>query len=171
MVAPHTNGHHGRPISPEGAERPDGMSQPAAGPHPLEPLLAHLAELRRHAGQYLQASADSLRLSVRQTALRTVLACLGAVVGVAVLITSTVFVLSGAAGGLAEAFGGRAWAGQLTVGTTLLLMIALACWLGVRKVTDASRRKTVEKYERRHYEEQAHVDSDAAERSRRGQSV
>jgi hypothetical protein len=137
----------------------------------LEPLLAHLTELRRHAGHYLQATADSYRLTIRQALLRGMLGALGAVVGVTVLVTSTVLLLRGAAGGLAEAFGGRAWAGQLAVGTTVLLLTGLACWWGLRKATEASRRKTAEKYERRHYEEQAHVDTDAAERLRREQAV
>jgi hypothetical protein len=171
MVAPHTNGHHDRPATSSETERPEAARKPATGPHPLEPLLGHLAELRRHAGHYLQATADSYRLTIRQALLRGALAALGAVVGVTVLVTSTVLLLSGAAGGLAEAFGGRAWAGQLTVGATVLLLIGLACWWGLRMATESSRRKTAEKYERRHYEEQAHVDTVAAERARRGQNV
>jgi energy-converting hydrogenase Eha subunit H len=171
MVAPHTNGHHGRPAASPDAATPEELHRPATGPHPLEPLLANVKELRRHASHYVQASADSFRMTVRQVAVRAVLAILAGIVGAAVLITAAVFVLSGAAGGLGEAFGNRAWAGQLTVGLTTLLMIALGCWLGVRKITASSRQKTVQKYEQRHYEEQAHVDSDAAARIRSGQSV
>jgi hypothetical protein len=137
----------------------------------LEPLLAHLAELRRHAGHYVEATADSFRLSIRQTAVRALLACLGALVGVAGLVTATVLVLTGAAGGLAAAFGGRTWAGQLTIGLAVLIVTALVTWWGFRRITETSRRKTVEKYERRHYEEQAHVDADAAERLGRESSV
>jgi hypothetical protein len=171
MVAPHPNGHHGRPTATPRVERPEAAHQPATGPHPLEPLLAHVKELRRHAGHYLQASADSFRLTIRQALLRGALGLLGAVIGVTVLVTSTVLLLNGAAGGLAAAFGGRAWAGQLTLGATVLLMIGLACWWGLRKVTESSRRKTAEKYERGHYEEQAHVDSDAPRRQQHGQAV
>jgi hypothetical protein len=114
--------------------------------------MAHLMELRRHAGHYVQAAADSFRLTVRQAALRTVLGCLGAVVGVAVLVTSTVMLLDGIAGGIAAALGGRVWAGQLITGAVVLSGIALACWWLIGRMTESSRRRTIEKYERQHHQ-------------------
>jgi hypothetical protein len=125
--------------------------QSPQGPHPLEPLLKHLAELQTHVSHYLQATADKVRLSARQAAVWAALGLAAAVVGATVLVTATVLVLYGAANGIAASLGGRLWAGQLIVGSVVLTGIALACWLGLRSFTASSRRKTIDKYERQHY--------------------
>lgn len=147
MVAPHTESN-GR----SGADETAGSrAQSPLGPHPLEPLLAHLSELRAHAALYLQANADRVRLSARQAALWGAIGLLAGLVGATVLITATVLALLGAANAIAAALGGHAWAGQLIVALCVLCGTALACWLAMRKLAESSRRKTIEKYEREHY--------------------
>jgi hypothetical protein len=128
-------------------------------------------ELRRHADWYLQATADSFRLTVRQMALRGVLAVLGLVVGVAFLVTASVLTLNGLAGGIAVALDGRLWAGQLITGLVLLIGVALASWLAIRKITANSRRRTIEKYERRHYDPSGRFSHEAGEHARHGRPV
>jgi hypothetical protein len=174
MVAPDPSCPNGRHARADATAEPDGRSEghnPAVGPHPLEPLMAHLAQLRRHAELYVEATADSLRLTVRQTALRAVLAVLGLVVGAALLVTASVLTLNGVAGGIAAALGGRIWAGQLITGLVLLIGVALACWLGIRRITATSRRKTIEKYERRHHDESGRFRHEAAEHARHGRPL
>jgi hypothetical protein len=161
MVAPHTgpNGHHAGSDVREGDEAQcrTQTHAPASGPHPLEPLLANLTELQTHVNHYVQATADGLRLTARQLALKAALGVLGLVVGVAMLVTAAVLALQGAAGGIAAALGGRIWAGQLITGLTLLLLVAVAAWWLTSSMTKSSRRKTLEKYERQHEYEQARL--------------
>jgi hypothetical protein len=161
MVAPEarSNGHSRWPDM--GEENRD-RTQPS-GPHPLEPLLEHLAALRGHVDHYVQATADSLRLTARQIVVRIALGCLASTVGIAALVTATVLVLNGAAGGIAAALNGRMWAGQLIVGLSLLLLVAVACWLGVRQLTKTSRSKTIDKYERQYHRQSARHDASGRE--------
>jgi hypothetical protein len=144
MVATDTNGHSAHAT---GAAGPDSPS-----PHPLDPLIAHLAQLRQQASLYAEATADRFKLSARQAAIYAALGCLALLAGGALVVTSAVLILNGTAGGLAVLLGGRLWAGQLITGVVLLVAIAAGAWLGVRSLTGSSRRKTIEKYERRHIE-------------------
>jgi hypothetical protein len=125
-------------------------------PHPLDSLAAHLGELREHANHYAQATADRFKLTLRQAAIRAVLGCLALLVGATLLITAAVMLLSGIAGGIGTLLAGHMWAGELITGLTLLLGVAAAAWWGMRRLTDSSRRKTIEKYERRHHEQLSH---------------
>jgi hypothetical protein len=152
MVAPHAgNGRHCSEDAAQAARSRMHTPHTPEGPHPLEPLLAHLTQLQTHVSHYLQATADKLRLSVRQAAVWAALGLVAAVVGATVLVTATVLLLSGAANGIAASLGGRLWAGQLIVGSLVLIGTALAGWLGLRSLTASSRRKTIDKYERQHY--------------------
>lgn len=151
MAAPQTESN-GQPAADKaaGAAEASQPGQTPLGPHPLEPLLAHLAELKAQALHYLQASADRVRLSARQAAIWGAIGLLAALVGATMLITATVLTLQGAANGIAAALGGRLWAGQLIVGLCVLGGAALTCWLASRKLAETSRRKTMGKYERKH---------------------
>jgi hypothetical protein len=111
----------------------------------------HLAELKTHASQYVQVIADKLRLNVQQAVVWGALGLLGSVIGAAALITATVMLKIGAGAGLGELLVDRPWAGNLIVGFVVLLGAGIACWLGIRKLTETSRRKTIDKYERQHY--------------------
>lgn len=150
MVAPHTE-CNGRHASEEAAGAAETGQRAPLGPHPLEPLLAHLAELKTQVLHYLEARADRVRLSVRQAAVWGAIGLLAALVGATLLITATVLALMGAANGIGAALGERWWAGQLIVGLCVLCGTALACWLAMRMLAKSSRRKTIEKYEREHY--------------------
>src|SRR4051794_7065410 len=108
---------------------PNGRSshEPARGPttegpapHPLDPLLAHLADLREQASLYAEATADRVKLTVRQAAVRAALGCLALLAGAAVVVTAAVLMLNGIAGGIGALIGNRLWAGQLITGLGLL---------------------------------------------------
>jgi len=160
MVAPHTgpNGHHAACKVRESEEAARLKAHAAgSGPHPLEPLLAHLTELQTHVNHYVQATADSFRLTARQLALKAALGLLGLLVGATMLVTAAVLVLQGTAGGIAVALGGRLWAGQLITGAVLLLFVGAGAWWMTSSLTKSSRRKTLEKYERQHEYEQARL--------------
>lgn len=134
-------------------------------PHPLDPLLRHLAELREYAATYSQVKADRWKLSARQAAIRAVLGSVAAVAGIGFVVTASVMVLNGIAGGLAELMGDRWWAGQLVTGLLLFIALGLAAWLGVRSITKSSRQRTVERYEQRYREQQARFGHDAPHRA------
>jgi membrane protein implicated in regulation of membrane protease activity len=118
-------------------------------PNPLQPLLAHLAEMREYVSYYLATSADSVKLSIRNTVLYAVLGLLALVVGAAMLITAAVLVLSGIADGLTRLLDGHAWAGQLITGLVVLTLAALLSWFGIKRLMNSSRQKTIDKYEHR----------------------
>jgi len=125
---------------------------PPPGPHPLEPFAEDLAELRASVVDYLTVQADRAKLQARQGALYAVLGALGAVVGATALIVATVLLLRGIAHGLADLFDAELWVGELVTGLGLLLIVGLATWIGIRYLTSASRKRTVDYYEHRRIE-------------------
>jgi len=132
-------------------------------------LLSHLADLREQASLYAEATADRVKLTVRQAAVRAALGCLALLAGAAVVITAAVLTLNGVAGGIGALLGDRIWAGQLITGVLILAALAAGAWWGAHSLTDSSRRKTLKKYERRHAQSlHAHAE---AQRFRQGPPV
>jgi hypothetical protein len=162
MVAPETghNGHHST-----GSAGDRAGHRPEMPPHPLDPVMRRLAEMREYVTDYLEARGDAFKLRARQTALRAALGFVALVGLIAAVASATVLVLSGTAGGIAAALGGRLWAGQLITGLTLFLILGLVTWLGIRRINETSRRGTIDKYERKHLEQRARVGQDVRQRS------
>ena len=97
-------------------------------PPPEPSLLTLLDELREYASYYLEVQADRARLTLRKLVLGVVVAAAGVTVLLSLVATTTTLLLTGIAGGLAEAFGGRAWLGNLATGGGVLLLGALGLW-------------------------------------------
>lgn len=133
--------------------------------HPLEPLLAQMAELREFALNYVEARKDKLKASGRRLAVGLALLCVAGVVAVSLLATSMVLILNGLSQLVGDALGGRSGIGQLVVGSINLLAV-----LAVGKVLVTVRswkayRETKQKYERRHHTQRTRFGEDVAERS------
>lgn len=162
MVAPHT-GHNGHTSGSATTDR--AQHRPEPSPHPLDGVMRRLTEMREYLLDYLEARGDAFKLRARQTALRAALGVLAMVGLVAAIAYATIMILSGTAGGIGAALGGRLWAGQLITGLALLVFLALAAWLGIRRVNETSRRSTIDKYESKHLQQRARVGEDIRQRA------
>ena len=161
MVAPHTgpNGHSSSSTTDRAQHRPE------PSPHPLDGVMRRLAEMREYLLDYLEARGDAFKLRARQTAVRAALGVLALVGLFAAVAYATVMILSGTAGGIGAALGGRLWAGQLITGLALFLFLGLAAWQGIRRINQTSRRSTIDKYERKHLQQRARVGEDVRQRA------
>jgi Putative Actinobacterial Holin-X, holin superfamily III len=109
------------------------------------------AELKSYAGDYLSARIDLAKLSIRRLIMMAALGVLALVAAGGLLLTAVVLLLVGIAHGIGNAFTpAKPWLGDLIVSVAVLAGTTLAVVLGVRKITGASRSKTVTKYESRH---------------------
>ena len=138
---------------------------PEAPPDAFREAMERVGELKDHAALYVSAKVDSLKLSVRNIVLYAVLGVLGLLAGAALIVMAVVQLLSGLAGVIAAGLGGRMWAGNLIVGFVMLAGVALGAWLGVRKVFNSSRKRTVERYERTLQRQRVDYGADARQRS------
>jgi len=138
---------------------------PEAPNEAFKVAMEHVGELKEYASLYVAAKMDSLKLSVRNLVLYAVLGVLGLVAGTALLVMAVVQLLSGLAGVIAAGLGGRMWAGNLIVGFVLLVGTFVGAWLMVRKMFNSSRKRTVERYERRLQRQRVDFGADAQQRS------
>ena len=146
-----------------GSDPGDRPDKPA--PHPLEPLLAHLAEARAFALHYVEAQKDSLRATIRRLVLQAIVGAGAGVVGLTLVITCTVFLLQGMSQLIAMAAGGRSWVGNLAVGGGLLLILALVTAAVVALQTRRARKRTIRKYESRHHAQRTRFGADVPQRA------
>jgi len=155
------------PGSSPDARLPPGKDKPQLTSDPLGDVAASWAEVREFLNHFLTVKADQVKLQARQVALWALAGLTGGIAGFAAIIMAVVFLLNGTAVGLSELLGGRIWVGQLIVGSAVLLAIALAGWLGVRKFFQTSHKRMVAKYDRRHSLQQFTFGYDASRRAAR----
>lgn len=138
------------------------------GPHPLGPLAENIDALREFGAYYLETRLDGMRLRLRRAAMATVVGLIAGAAAVTGLITAVVLLLTGAAGALTVAFGGRVWAGNLAVGGGVVLIVAVGLWALKTYLASSARRRTVEKYEHQRDQQRArcgrHASGPVAER-------
>ena len=91
----------------------------------LERLLRHFSELAEHLAHYLNAKADSLRLTARGALFRVELKIVGILATAGAIVAGVTLVFIGAAGGLTRLFGDRSWLGELSAGLLLLGCVSL----------------------------------------------
>jgi Tfp pilus assembly protein PilO len=77
-----------------------------------------------------------------------------------------VLTLEGASGAAAEAWGGRVWAGQLTVGLAVLLLVVLVVSIMGRRVQSVARKRSIARYEERERKQRATFGHTAADYAR-----
>ncbi|HEX2972362.1 MAG TPA: phage holin family protein [Tepidisphaeraceae bacterium] len=123
-------------------------------------------EYREYLSYFLSAKIDGVRFSVRQSLVYAALGVVGLIAGAATIVMGVVLLLLGAARGLGSAFGTRLqWLGDLIIGLVVLSGIALAIYIGVRRMTASSRKKTMEKYEQRQNWERQQFGRSASEQA------
>jgi hypothetical protein len=130
--------------SPRASQEP----KPAISPGDFAPAAAAFEQLQAQAKLFLQLEADRLRLKIRRAFIAAALGALAAMVGLAVIVTAVALALKGLADAIDAALGGTTWAGELIVGGSLLVTLALGVSVGVRWLNKSHFERTKAKYER-----------------------
>jgi hypothetical protein len=129
---------------------------------------ARFVELREYVGYFVSAKVDGIKLTFRNIALYAVLGLVAGVVGLGLLVTAAVLLLTGLAGAIGAIFEpDKPWLGALIVGFVVLVGVFVGVWLVMKKVTGASHRATVQRYENRKRDERGQFEGhDVQERAR-----
>jgi hypothetical protein len=149
----------------------NGHGSAATGASPAEAMKhasARLGELKEYVTLLVAAKVDGLKLTLRNIVFYAILGVVAAVIGVAMLVTAAVYVLSGLAGAIGELFPEpyEWWAGRLIVGLLVVGGTLVGVMLLTKSLTGSSRKRTIEKYENRKQDERNLYGHDVAERAR-----
>jgi len=144
---------------------PRELPPPDAAKHALHAL----AELREYVAYFLAAKFDGIKLSLRRIGIFAAIGIIALLAGGALVVTAVVMVCGGLAQLVADALGGRAWAGNLIVGLAVLLLVGGGAWFGMSYLTGTSRKLTVKKYELRRTRQRADFGHDVHDVAREGQ--
>jgi hypothetical protein len=141
------------------------------GPAPADALkdaAARFAELKEYAALLLAAKLDGVKLTVRNVVIYAALGGIGAVIGATVLVTASVYLLSGLSGAIAAIFPDRYgwWIGRLIVAVLVIGGTAAGVVFGMKWLTGSSRKRTIEKYENRKRIERSLYGRDVEQRAR-----
>lgn len=133
------------------------------GPHPIEPLMENLAEIREFAAHYLATRWDSIAFSARRAAIWAVFGLVGMLAGGTAVAASVVLVLVGASRAVGLAIG-PVWAGQLIIGFGFLAFTAIAMLTAAAVLRRHFRDRKVDKYESQRHAQRIRVGRDVAGR-------
>lgn len=140
----------GAKITPGGRVIPPDSAADSASPgDAFRKLLDDGRELLEYVQLYLSAKADAVKAQVRTIGLLAVLGVLGAVAGAGIIVTAAVLIVVGVADALGALFGGHYWAGDLVTGVLFLGIIGGGACFMMGRLTNSSKRRTVQKYEER----------------------
>ncbi len=110
-------------------------------------LQQHAGDLVSQIGALIQIQIDRRRLEVRRMIVRAALVSIFALPAAILIGVSAWRVSAGLAGGFAEWFGGRAWAGDLAAGALVLLAVALGAAFAIASGARRSLEEKAAKYE------------------------
>ena len=149
----------------------NGHGSAATGPSPAEAMKhasARLGELKEYVTLLVAAKVDGLKLTLRNIVFYAILGVVAAVIGVAMLVTAAVYVLSGLAGAIGELFPEpyEWWAGRLIVGLLVVGGTLVGVMLLTKSLTGSSRKRTIEKYENRKRDERNLYGTNVEQRAR-----
>jgi hypothetical protein len=112
----------------------------------------HLEELASHAQTLLRVRGDRQRLALRRTVRKSFAMALLAIVGITVVVSASLRLVSGIAGGFSELFGNREWAGNLVAALAILGGSGLAWVLFNQRRDREEFQKRMVEYDQRHSE-------------------
>jgi membrane protein implicated in regulation of membrane protease activity len=130
-------------------------------------LGTRLAEMGEYVNYYISARLDKLKATVRKAGVYAAIGVVAAIALASFVVTTIVLLCIGVAGMLTAAFGGRAWAGNLVTAILFLALLAGAIWFGYRKLTRASRERTLAKYAQRQQQQRAQFGTDVQHRAQK----
>jgi len=152
----------------EAAQREARMPPDPADLPPPDAVRAAMnsaAELREYAGYYVAAKVDGAKARVRQWIFLASLGVIALLAVAAVAIAGVVLLCQGLAHLLADAFGGRLWAGYLAAGAILIGTIAVSLWGTMRYLGRVARRRIMDKYDLRRTRQRADFGHDVTQRA------
>lgn len=120
-----------------------------------------LAELKEFASYYLGAKLDAYKVSLRNLGMYAALGIVGLIAGSAIITTAAVLLLVGLALAIGKPFNpDQPWVGALVVGLLVLGGLAFGIIFFMKKLTNTSRKRLVEKYENRQRDQRIHFGED-----------
>jgi hypothetical protein len=125
------------------------------GPDAFVEALRHLGEAREYAEYLAAAEIDKFKLKLRKIAVLAAAGVVAGILGLSILISAAAILLQGIAQMIGEALGGRFWAGALITGGGILVVTALAAWLGLRFWQAAAFKSLKSRYEYRKRKQRA----------------
>ena len=147
-------------MSPEENQENHGTQQQA-----LEELPMQFREIWEYVVEYIDAKWDLSKASFRDALLQIVLWSVLTLLGAGLILIAIVFVFYGVALVLAEALGGRAWAGYLISGGSLLLIFFFLIYFKIASAKRKALREKTEKYESKLEEQRRKFGFSAADRA------
>jgi len=128
--------------------------------------VARLREVKEYATYFISAKWDAIKILLRNVTIFAALGLLGMVIGATVLVMAVVLFLWGAAAGLGMLFPDRYWwLGPLLLGFLILGGTVAGVFVGMKILTNASRKRTIKKYESRQRQQRADYGHDVHERA------
>ena len=135
----------------------DGRSNAEA----LRDAMAKVGELKEFASYYVAAKLDAWKVSFRNLGIYAALGIVGLIAGSAIITTAAVLLLVGLALAIGKPFDpDQPWVGAIVVGLLVLGGIAAGIVFGMKKLTNTSRKRTVEKYENRQRDQRSNFGQD-----------
>jgi hypothetical protein len=130
-----------------------------------DPISRHIAEAIAYGRYTASAWADGMRVRVRNGLVLTVAAIAALPVVLIALGVAVYLFMQGLSAGLAAWTGWPAWAGELIIGGSVLLVAAGGVGFGIHRMKAHSRKQTVEEYEHSLAEQQDAFGADAHQRA------
>lgn len=138
----------------------DGNGDGRSNAEALRDAMAKVGELKEFAAYYVAAKLDSFKVTFRNLGVYAALGIVGLIAGSAIITTAAVLLLVGLAWGLGDLLWDQYWLGALLVGLLVLGGIAAGIIIGMKKLTNSSRKRTVEKYENRQRDQRSNFGQD-----------
>lgn len=128
-----------------------------------------LAELGEHAGYFISAKLDGLKVTGRNLGVYAVLGIVGLIALSTVVTTAVVMLLVGLAMAIGKAFDpDQYWVGALIVSVVVLGALAIGVIFGLKWLTNTSRSALVRKYEERQRQQRVRFGRDVRGREADG---
>jgi hypothetical protein len=142
----------------------DGVSEAGSNGHSptdaLKDIGLRLGEIKEFASYYLAAKLDGYKVSLRNLGIYAALGIVGLIAGSAIITTAAVLLLVGLAWGLGDLLWDKLWLGALIVGLLVLGGLAGGIIFFMKKLTNTSRKRLVEKYENRQRDQRINFGED-----------
>lgn len=150
-------------------ETPGGRfaSDPFGSGHSVASVGMRVRELVEFGSYYVTAQIDRAKLTAISIAMFVLVGLILAFVGVAVVLTAGVLLVTGIAGAIGALFNGRLWLGELITSVVILGGLVAGVLVVFKTVLTKSRKKVVAAYEQRKSQQRSDLGTDVDEQAGR----